>query len=487
MAKPESDALFDLSGEHSGGAMTRRMLIAVVGTVALYLIFSSLDLSAYGPNCARAVGFVIATIFWMIVSPMEMMVAALLIMTMGIFLKVFSISDVQSRLGASALYSLLGMMIVANSVSQTKFGERISYWVLYKFGQKPVSMVMLVGLVSIIMSAFVSNIATIVLLSSICNVLLLAMGEKPGESRLGKALMSIIPMGAMFGGCALITGAPTGALNGIAYMNTASGDLNLTVSYANWAKLGVPTVLICMVPMVLIYVLCFRIRNKDFVCPPPSYFKEHLDGMGRIGGSEIRWIVIVVLMVATMLSGMNTSVSALLFACISMLPGIGVTDCKRAIKSVPWGILICVCLCPLIGVAITNNGVSDLLADLIRPLIGNIGPLAFSIMSTTALFLAMNLMVNATHGAQALVISLFVPVCIALGYNPATCMLPTLLGGGWFWAIGANYIVMMNKGYGWWEMKDPILPGFLAGAFVCIVVPLLNYVLLPVWGMSYYL
>lgn len=481
------DRLIDTTGLRTGVPFNLKLLFSVAGTIIIYIALNFVTLSAYGDNCAKALAFACATIFWMITTPCEMAVSAFLIAALGTMAGVITWSDVKNRLGSSAFYTVLGMAVVAMGIRFTPFGQRLAYWLLYRFGQKPVRLVVIIGFMTAIISAFVSHLAVLILVSGICHKLLLTMGEKPGESKLGKTLMLTITMASNVGGMGLINGAPTGNLQGIALMNAASGNLNLMVTYVNWAKISVPTLLITIVPCLLIYVFVCGLKNRDLEMPPPAYYKEYLDNIGKMGGSEYRWLIITIGMVTAMLTGMNTAQAALLFAALCMLPGVGVSNCKDVLTVLPWGVLMCVCMCPLIGTIITNNGVSDLLNAVITPLFGQMGPLAFSILSTMVFFLAMNLMVNADYGVQALVVTLTTTLCIGLGYDPRTVLLPVMLASGWMWAIGANYIVMMNKEYGWWEMKDPALPGFVTGFFLCIAVPVINYILTPLWGLSFYL
>jgi hypothetical protein len=50
-----------------------------------------------------------------------------------------------------------------------------------------------------------------------------------------------------------------------------------------------------------------------------------------------------------------------------------------------------------------------------------------------------------------------------------------MISASWFWCIGANFLMMLNKGYGWWDFKDMLLPGFVTGFFLCIACPVINY------------
>lgn len=479
--------ILDLKGELTGIPLNRKLLVSVAGTLVIYFALCFLPLDAYGDKCARGFAFVCATIWWMITTPVEMSVSALLIAALGVLSGVLEYADVTTMLGSSSFYTMLGMSIVARGIEFTPFGRRIAFWFLYKFGHRPLSMLIVFGVVTACLSAFVSNIAVIILMSSIADGLLRAMGEKPGESRFGRAMMTLVIMASLMGGMALINGSPIGNLQGIAFMNAASGELDLTISYTDWAKISIPVFIITVVPCMLIYVKFSGVRKSELSLPGKEYYRRYLNELGRISGSEVRWILLTLGMILAMLLGMNTALASLLFAALCMLPGIGVSDCREVIKRLPWGVLLCVCLVPLIGTVITNTGVSDWLNVILSPLLGGVGALSLSIVSCVLVFLCMNLMVNCTHGAQALTITLSTTVCIGLGYNPCTVLMPSMFAGAWFWCVGANYIVMMNKGYGWWSMKDTLLPGFASGLFLCIAVPLINYIVCPLWGLSFYL
>lgn len=463
------------------------MIIAIIGTVLLYLLIGLIDMSQYGENCSKALGFLVAAIFWMTVAPLDMSIAGIGILAFGTTLGLFTWDAVKSNLGSSNFYTLLGMLLVANSLSYTPFAKRFAYWALKTFGRKPAMLFFSFAAITSFISWFVSNIGIALLMSSIANTLLLAMGEKPGESKWGAAMLTMVNCAAYFGGCILVGGSPNGNVGGMSYMQTAAGDFLIDISYANWAKIGIPVWFVMIGPLAFIYWKCFRLGKEKLNILSSEYYDSQLKELGPISGSEIRWVVIVLGMVVTMLLGVTTAKAALIWAAIGMLPGIGLKDCKTQLKALPIGVLFCVTAVPMLGKVITDNGVDTWLGTIFSPLIGNMGPLSFSIVSTFILFLCMNLLVNATHGAHALAVSICTPICISLGYNPCTVLLPMMFCGGWFWCISANYLMYMNFGYGWYKMKDSPLPGFIFGTLCCIVVPIINYLLTPLWGLSLYL
>lgn len=53
--------------------------------------------------------------------------------------------------------------------------------------------------------------------------------------------------------------------------------------------------------------------------------------------------------------------------------------------------------------------------------------------------------------------------------------------------MGVNQYVAINKDYGWWEMKDPIVPGFAVAIVMAIIASIAACTLGPVFGMPLYL
>lgn len=480
-------SLFDKNGAQTGTPFTKKILISAVITVLVYIGISMLPMQAYGENCAKGLAFLVASILFMVTSSLDVSIIGMLMITIAPLLGLCTWQEVQAASGSSSLYPMLGMTIVALGCEFTPFGKRISYWFLYTFGHKPVRMLLAVGISSSLLSAFVSNTAVIILMSSIINLMLLAMGEKPGESRLGKAAMLIVLIAAMYGGIALINGSPGSNNLLINFMNSASGDLDLTIPYAHWAKTGFPIYVITFVPVCFIYIKWFKIKNTGFDLLPKSYYKEKLNELGKMAGSEWRWVIITVAMVVCMLAGMNSNLAAMLFAAITLLPLIGVSPWKEVAKKVPWSLLVALITIPILGTIINTSGITVWLQEVISPLLSGMGLLGFSIALALLAFLMVNLLVNANFGVWAFVGTVGTAISISLGYNPVVAVFPAFLTSAMMWCFGGNVIVMLNKSYNWWEMKDPVAPGLIAGLFISIAIPLLNYLLNMLFGTPMYL
>ena len=375
------DKLLDIKGYSTKVPLTKKLVIATLVSVAVYFLISLVDLSAYGEMASRGLGLFVALVLFMVFSGMDVMVDGLIMIFLGIALSFWQWKDVQTYLGSSQFYSMLGMVIVAMGCEFTPFGRRVAYFFLEHFGQKPKRMVIVFGAVTALMSAFVSNIATLILMSSIAASVLEAMGEKPGESNIGKALMLLVAAASMFGGCALISGSPYGNAIAISMMENASEGV-YTVSYAQWAFFGCITFLVLVIPFCMIYIKCSGVKNSGYQLPTKEYYEEKKKELGKLGGSEVRWVIIVVVMVALMIAGKNTAEMAMLFAMISFLPVIGTTPVRESMSKVPLRILMCMGIIPMMSKLLTTTGVVDWLTDILKGNLNITSPLLFSIVTT---------------------------------------------------------------------------------------------------------
>lgn len=480
------DAIIDMKGLHTGVPVSKQLVISTISTFLLFALTRLIPLDQYGETTSLALAFLVSMIAMIIFLPVNIALKGIIVTLLGTALGFWDWSAIGSTFGSSSFLTIFGMLIVSMGCEFTQFGARLAYFVLKRFGQKPKRMVFVLAIASACLSAFVSNVAVIIMMSSICAEMLSAMKQQPGSSNLGRTLMLTIPMAAIVGGMALINGSPTGNTMAIQFMTNAAGGA-YTVSYEQWAVCGITCFVIMIIPMCVVYIGCFKLKNSDVEVLPEEYYAKLLADLGPIGGSEIRWLITVIAMVACMLSGMKTGVAALLFAAISMLPGIGTVPADKAIKKLPLSAMIAAGTMPLLSVLFSETGLGDCMSDWITPLVIKSGPLGLSILSALLVGVLVNVFVNANLAVSALVIGIVTPVCIRMGYNPTIIMMPTMFIASFFFVMGSHNIMLLNYGYGYWNMKDPIIPGFLVVLLCAVAFPVICYFIGPIFGIDIFI
>ncbi len=482
-----NDKILDVSGSNTGIALNKKFLLSLCASVVIYFLFALLNpLAAYGEITSKALGFLIASVLFMVTSGVPLAIIAMLVATLGVICGLFDWATVSSKLGSSNFYQAFGMMVVAMGCEFTPFGKRLGYWILRRFGSKPVRLIVVLSITCAILSSFLANAPTIILMSSIVHSMLMAMGEKPGESKMGKVLMLVVTMAVMVGGAGLMCGSPIGIASCLSYMSEAVG-YDASPSFIQWACVCFPTLLICIVPMTYVYIKWFKVKNEDFNVLPASYYDERLKELGPMGSAEWRWLLILFGMILSLLLGMKTAYAAILFAALTLFPGVGVANAKKVLTKIPWNPLIAICMLPLMSTIVGSSGINDWLRTILTPVFGNVSPLAFMLICSFAMSILMTVLVNSMQAAMALVMTVSAPICVALGYNPTLVLLPAAMGGSYMWVLGANQYVMMNKEYGWWEMSDTVIPGVISICIPTIISCFMALLLGPLFGMPIYL
>lgn len=157
---------------------------------------------------------------------------------------------------------MTGMVIVSTGANRTNFARRVAYLCLYKLGKSPALIVLAIGIATAVVSAFVSNLATTIVMASISIGILTELHEEPGKSGLGKAIMLAIPIYSMIGGMALMSGSPSMNMAGINTLENATGG-SYTVSYSQWASVGLICAVLVSLPIWLIYKFLFICSQQN--------------------------------------------------------------------------------------------------------------------------------------------------------------------------------------------------------------------------------
>lgn len=481
------DRILDFNGLRTGSPFTLKSFITIVGCIAAFFLIRLLPLQAYGELTSTALAMVVVTIALLIFLDVSFIVPAIFLTVAGIKLGLWDYNGVKASIASSPFVMMFGMIIVAMGCEFTPMGKRIGYVLLKKFGRKPASLVIAIGIATAVLSSFVSNNAVIVMMSSICAVMLAEMKQVPGKSKLGKAIMIIVSAASMIGGVALVNGTPIGNGTGMSLLSEATGGIS-NISYLDWAKVGIPALLLVLFPMGWIYNKAYGVKNSDYAdLPETETYAKLLKELGPITGSEIRWILTVIGMVLSMCLGMNTSVAALLWAVVAMSPLVGTVPSKTVLKKLPWTIMIAAMFIPIMGQCFSKHGIGQLVVDYVGPLFHGMSPFVFCFVAALFQGIIANAFVGASMAAQALGIGLLGPICVSLGYNPSLVMLPVLFINSCFFVLGFNVSMMINKEYGYWETTDTTVPGIILLVVCAFMFAVAACVFGPLFGLSLYL
>lgn len=475
------DLILDINGLKTGVPMTKRTIIAFAVAISLFVIGCFLPLQQFSEKAGMALGLVLATVSLWIFNILPTIIPCLIMVVIALLTGMLDLSQVQTTLGSSAVYATMGLVIVSMGAEKSNIAKRLACVLGKRLGKRPTLIILALGIASAIMSAFVSNTATVIMMAGIGAAVLKAMGEEPGKSKFGSAMILLIAASTSIGGSALINGCP--GINGMC-ISLLENATSTKVSYNEWAKFGVIAGIVIMIPAWLIYTKCAKIKNEDLKRIDPTYFGELANELGPVSGSEIRWMITVVAMVVSLLCGLPLPVAGLLFGLITILPMVGTVSGRDAMKNMPFDVIIMCGLVPLYGNLFNNTGLSVMFGGAVSSILPENSALLVIMIPALLMALLNNLFVNAGAGIAAICVGAAAPVIQAMGYNPAVCMLPTMMLCGYTIGFGTHVQMMITYGYGYWEMNEAIKPGFLLVTLAAIVYSVLLAVLAPVLGLS---
>jgi di/tricarboxylate transporter len=418
---------------------------------------------------------------------MPLALGCMVLAVVGLYSGLFNFGQFSAAFSSSPFVPMIGMLIVSMGASRTKIARRVAYLFLAALGSSPAYILLAISVATAVVSAFVSNLGTTIVMASISISIMDELGEEKGNSGLGKAIMLSIPMFSMIGGLALITGSPSTNMMGISMLEQAT-DKAFTVTYAQWAKIGVHCVILLLIPTWLIYKFCFGVKNKSGKEIDITVFRQKLRDLGPLRGAELRWLLIVAFMVITMAAGvLSMPMAALLCGLLTVAPIVGVVKPEDALKSLPMDVLMLIGFSPIIANLVNDSKLGEWLVNNAFGWTQGLPALALILIVTFAMTLMINLFANATIGIIGVVIVALTPLVLTSGLNPTIALLPAMYMGSCTTVLGVQTNVVLTYHYGYWNMKDPLKPGLIAAVVWTVIMSLGAYILGPLFGMPIHL
>ena len=161
-----------------------------------------------------------------------------------IVLPLLGIADANKT--AAAYYSpimflFLGGAFLALTIERTGLHRRLAHSLLARAGGKPWQVLLSVMMATALMSMFISNTSTALIMMPMAVAMLASGGVEPGET---EGIAGALPMGIAFaasiGGLGTLVGSPTNAISVALIEKT----LDVHISFAEWSAFGVPIVLL---------------------------------------------------------------------------------------------------------------------------------------------------------------------------------------------------------------------------------------------------
>ncbi|MBL9031355.1 MAG: DASS family sodium-coupled anion symporter [Phycisphaerae bacterium] len=425
----------------------------------LYLTLPSEGLSHAG-RMTLAAGAWLA--IWWLTEALPIEATALAPLALFPVLGVSTMKATAAPYAEEVIFLFLGGLLLGAAMERWGLHRRLALWTMLAVGTRPRRLVAGAMLAAALLSMWVSNTATAVMMLPIgmsVTALVahrLRSGDDHGDRsarNFGKCMMLGIAYAATIGGIATVIGTPPNTV-AASFIRQHYG---LDLGFAGWLKIGLPLMLVFLPATWFVLVgVVYRFRSPD-IPGVRALIRAELDTLGPMSRGEIAtlavfvcaavaWVVRVPLSDALFPrldrnhpvltdSGIAIFASLALFLIpVDRKRGVFVLDWATASR-IPWGVLLLFGGGLTLAAAISANGVDTFIGARFHGLAGVHPFLIVLILTTIVVF-------TTEVGSNTAVVNIFLPICAAaapvLGVHPFLLILPT--------AISASYAFMMPMG-----------------------------------------
>jgi sodium-dependent dicarboxylate transporter 2/3/5 len=223
-----------------------RRKIGVVLGPAVFLLLLTLPMPGLSPAAHRLAAVLAAVVVLWVTEALPLAVTALLGAAACVVLQVAPAKEVFAPFADPLMFLFIGAFILARAIFLHGLDRRVAYAVLSLpwVGARPSRILLAFGMVTALISGWVSNTATTAMMFGI-GLSILAALRAPGAAasiapRYATGLMLMTSFAASVGGLATPVGTPPNVI-GIGFIRSQVG---VEIPFFSWMLVGVPTVLV---------------------------------------------------------------------------------------------------------------------------------------------------------------------------------------------------------------------------------------------------
>jgi len=482
---------------------TRSRLGFILGPVLFliaYLLPTPEGLSPEG-HAVGAIAILMAV--WWVTEALPIAAVAFVPISLFPLLGVMPTGAVTAQYGNQIIYLFIGGFFIAITMERWNLHRRIALNIIRLVGTAPARIILGFMIASGLLSMFVSNTATAMMMVPIGLAVIKQaidlvkqnqiqdIDTRPEHFHFAIALMLGIAYACSIGGVATILGTPPNAV----FVGTVETLFNQQISYALWMAYGVPMAIV-MLFLCWIYLVkfAFPLRLKELP-GGEAFIREELSKLGRITREEIMISVVFALVAAlwivrgfTDFGNFNDAAIAITGSlALFMLPsnyakGEFLLDWKTAVK-IPWGIVVLFGGGLALAHGFSQTGLAAWIANALLFLSGyNLIILIFAVALLTILLTE----VTSNTATATMMMPILGSMALAMSVHPYGLMIAATIAASFAFmlpvATPPNAVVF---GSSFVTIPQMARAGVWLNIIGVIVIVLLTYFLLPlIWDID---
>lgn len=257
------------------------------GPLFAILIWSFCDLVPGEPLVTRMAGITIWMAIWWLTEVIHLAVTAMIPMVMLPLMGIADSKTTAAQYMDPIIFLFIGGFIIAFAIERWKLHERIALKILMWVGTKPSRILFGVMLTAYLISMWISNTATVMMLISAVLALIIQIEkhfkEEQHSHKMASALLIGLAYSSTIGGMATLVGTPTNMIFLREY--SSRYPMNHDMNFLSWFSIGLPISFVLL--LVCFFVLKFMFIKKDSILLiDRSYFSTAYKKLGKMGYEE---------------------------------------------------------------------------------------------------------------------------------------------------------------------------------------------------------
>jgi sodium-dependent dicarboxylate transporter 2/3/5 len=391
---------------------------------------------------------------------------------------VLSHREAASALGSHVIILLMGAFMLSKAIEKSGVHRRFALFMLKVTGGKSAArLVLAFMLTSAILSMWISNTATTLMLLPIA----LAILASVNDARLAAALLLGIAYSASLGG----VGTPIGTPPNIIFISVYHESQGQEVTFLEWMKTGVPIVLLAIPIMALWLTRGLGPLTNVYIPASGTWRKAEVRVLAVFGLVALSWISRPYWSEALNITSVGDSTIALAGVILMFMLPSGEKDSQgksenlldwKTANDIPWGLLLLFAGGICIAKAFTSSGLSEQMGELLKFLDGV--PLPVLILSI-CLFVTFLTEITSNTATATLLMPILALSGMSMGIDPKLLMIPAAISASCAFmlpvATAPNAIVYGTEKF---SIKTMAREGFVLNVLVAFVVSGVSYLTL---------
>jgi sodium-dependent dicarboxylate transporter 2/3/5 len=468
----------DYSSSTSAFRVDRRQLVGGL-TAILAFLAAYFGLPASFDGGPRAmIAIVCGSIILWILEVIPLGMTAILIMVLMLLLKPVPVDIVYKGFSSSAIFLIIGGMMLAKAVNETGVAKRVTYHILGKWGGNAKGLLGSILIIPQVQSFFIpaAAVRTSLLLPVALNVL------DTIKAKRNSGLRYMILLAVAFGGTISGTAVLTAAIGNIITVALVNDLLNVQITYVEWFLYSLPLWLLTIPGAWFILLKCFPLKEgeRDFPQIKPD-MKEKIEELGPLTINEKKCLIslsiTVLLWMTEPLHGLDPSIPALLCVIFMTMPGLGCVKWSTVVN-INFDTVILLGATLSMGYAMNESGAAAKIGELLATpwvlalMQDPISGLIFIILVTQLI----HLLIANVSTAVVTLIPIYIGIANQAGLDPLViCVAAGLTCLHGFILVVENMTSVVVHSTGQISQKEFIIPGLFITIFSTVVTLLMAF------------